>query len=264
MGLVLPRFDRSSSLGPSVTVPFGERQAGLTKLRLKLLILVLLTTLGRAGPAEASGVTPMALEEVVGNAELIIEGKIVSSAPTSRAGELGTYRVLVQRVLAGHQKASELTVTYLNPGSPHYSVSMTGSGLEDRLEEGKVYILLFAPEARRLLNERRLLRAEVFERKDDVLLAWKERHVSSNEPIPVELEGKLTFEQGQGYRIEGKDVRIHLRVSENKVLVQNLQDLEGKYVKVQGFLETYFSNGTGNCEQLGISEGFSIEKVREK
>jgi len=97
------------------------------------------------------------------------------------------------------------------------------------------------------------------------------RPVSPREQISIEVKGKLAFKQGEGYSIEGKnpwykdkDVQILLRVSENKVLVRKLQELEGQYVKVNGFLETYVPNGTSSCEQLGISDGFSIEGISEK
>ena len=83
-----------------------------------------------------------------------------------------------------------------------------------------------------------------------------------NERVNVELRGRLTFKQGywlvgQDPQNTGKQVKIKLLTSENKVLVRSLEELEGSDVIVRGFLTVYSS---GDCEQIGVEDSFSVSR----
>jgi len=61
-----------------------------------------------------------------------------------------------------------------------------------------------------------------------------------DEGIQAEVRGALHFESGRGYYIAvkgEKEMRVWLWISEHKVLVRNLQGLDGKKVIAKGKLQ---------------------------
>jgi hypothetical protein len=71
----------------------------------------------------------------------------------------------------------------------------------------------------------------------------KPRRDNNQDGIKAEVRGTLRFESGRGYYIAVKpaekaqpDMRVWLRISEDKALVRKLQGLEGKKVIAKGKL----------------------------
>jgi hypothetical protein len=91
--------------------------------------------------------------------------------------------------------------------------------------------------------------------------------------IKAEVSGQLKFENGRGYYIltreakQGKahptETRVWLWVSENKVLVRELQGLMGKEVVATGPLYQMPAETQTSIPPLGmyLPEGFKIEEV---
>ena len=91
--------------------------------------------------------------------------------------------------------------------------------------------------------------------------------------IKADVRGTLRFESGRGYFISVKsgdqaerESRVWLQVSENKVLVRQLEGLTGKQVMAKGNLEQMADNVRASVPPLGIylRHGFEIERAGAK
>jgi RNA polymerase sigma factor (sigma-70 family) len=78
--------------------------------------------------------------------------------------------------------------------------------------------------------------------------------------IKAEVRGTLRFEDGRGYFISAKssdkiaedEIRVWLRIAENKILVRKLEGLEGKAVTAKGHLEQIPEDVRASVPPLGI------------
>ena len=91
--------------------------------------------------------------------------------------------------------------------------------------------------------------------------------------IQAEVRGTLHFESGRGYFISvkpadkaGREMRVWLRVAEDKELVRKLQGLDGKEVTAKGKLEQMPEDVRASVPPLGIylCHGFEIEPAAGK
>jgi hypothetical protein len=90
--------------------------------------------------------------------------------------------------------------------------------------------------------------------------------------IKAEVRGTLRFETGHGYyiavRSKGeaeRETRVWLLICEDKVLVRQLQGLEGKQVRAEGDLEQMPDNVNAGVPPHGLYLGeFKIEGVSDK
>jgi hypothetical protein len=90
--------------------------------------------------------------------------------------------------------------------------------------------------------------------------------------IKAEVRGTLRFEAGHGYYISvhskaepERETRVWLRISENKVLVRQLQGLMGKHVRAEGNLEQMPDDVQASVPARGLYLlQFQIEEASDK
>lgn len=81
--------------------------------------------------------------------------------------------------------------------------------------------------------------------------------------VRAEIRGTLTFEAGRGYVVTVKTTRVWLRISENKVLVRQLESLTNKTVTVRGALQQMDTTSRGSVPSGALYvDDFTIDAAK--
>jgi hypothetical protein len=134
-------------------------------------IMVLLLV---ACQTHAGKVVPEKLEDMISSVTVIAVAT-VHTAEKVNGQNCYRYTIEATNVLVGKLPAKRLTVNFWEQGSPHWSIVVPASGIENDLKEGRLYVMLFeSGKVQRSLGVV-LTRAEPEERLEAVLTAWRER-----------------------------------------------------------------------------------------